>query len=431
MSYIYSKYNIAQRDIDGNRVLYNSLSNSYCVVLEDEHFEKILSGEASDSFLIDHGFLIKKDTNEIALADYYLNQKTNPNFLNLFIVPTRFCNFDCIYCYEEHKPLFMSHETQQEIVRFVKNTLPKYSGIIITWFGGEPTIALKAIDYISSEIKQICKDLKKSYYAAINTNGYELTQEVMERLLNYNIRYFQICIDGIKSTHEKHRRHIKNDDSFDKILNNLINIKKNIKRGFKIVIRTNVTKEILNVMDEYIDMLFEHFGGDDRFWYYWEIAKDHGGERVKKITDMLLPDEKRFIEYVIKASRLGMKFDYNQFVAPGGFVCALYPYSYWLIDYNGDIQKCTVGFDDENVKLGKLQNAKMLVDKQSLSQWMYTNRENCKDCTIYPACGAASCPFGENAKCKFKDCDHLRNIFNNIVLMNYYNKREREKICMI
>lgn len=431
MGYTYSKYNIAQKDIDNNYVLYNCLSNKYCVVREHEQFEKILSGNAVVTELVEHGFLVDENTNEFALADYYLNQKINPKFLNLFIVPTRFCNFDCVYCYEEHKPLYMSFETQQEVVRFVKKTLPQYSGIIVTWFGGEPTVALKAMDYISSEIKQICKDQKKSYYAAINTNGYELTQEVMERFLSYNIRYFQICIDGIKTTHEKHRRHIKNDDSFDKILNNLISIKQNIKRGFKIVIRTNVTKEILSVMDQYIDMLFEHFGGDDRFWYYWETAKDHGGERVKNISDALLPDEKKFIEYVIKASKLGMRFDYNQFVAPGGFVCALYPYSYWLIDYNGDIQKCTVGFDVEDVKLGKLQNAKMVIDEKSLARWMHSSKENCKECPIYPSCGAASCPFGENDKCKCKDCDQLRSIFNNIVMMNYYNKKEHEEICMI
>lgn len=431
MNYVYSKYNIAQKDIDDNYVLYNCLSNTYCVVRDPERFEKIRSGEAIDPVLTDCGFLVENGINEIALADYYLNQKINPKFLNLFIVPTRFCNFDCVYCYEEHKPLYMNFETQKEVARFVKNTLPKYSGIIVTWFGGEPTVALKAVEYISTEIKQICKDLKKSYYAAINTNGYELTQKVMEQFLNYNIRYFQICIDGTKSTHEKHRRHIKNDDSYDRIVDNLINIKKNIKRGFKIVIRTNVTKEILSVMDDYIDMLFENFGGDDRFWYYWEIAKDHGGDRVKNISDTLLLDEKKFIDYVIKASKLGMKFDFNQFVAPGGFVCALYPYSYWLIDYNGDIQKCTVRFDDENVRLGKLQDAKMSIDEKAMARWMYSSKENCKDCSIYPSCGAASCPFGENDKCKYKDCDQLRSIFNNIAMMNYYNKKEHEKICMI
>ena len=122
MSYIYSKYNIAQKDIDNNYVLYNCLSNTYCVVREHKQFEKILSGEALVPELVDHGFLVEENTNEIALADYYLTQKINPKFLNLFIVPTRFCNFDCIYCYEEHKPLYMNFETQKEVVKFVKNT---------------------------------------------------------------------------------------------------------------------------------------------------------------------------------------------------------------------------------------------------------------------------------------------------------------------
>ena len=87
--------------------------------------------------------------------------------------------------------------------------------------------------------------------------------------------------------------------------------------------------------------------------------------------------------------------------------------------------------EHENVKLGKLHNAKMVINEKALARWMHSNKENCKDCSIYPSCGAASCPFGENDKCKCKDCDQLRSIFNNIVMMNYYNKKEHEKICMI
>lgn len=431
MGYIQSKYNLIQQDLDGNYVLYNCLSNSYCIIRDINSLREFLSGEPIAPVLIEKGFLVKEDDDETALAEYYLNKKINPDFLNLFIVPTRFCNFDCAYCYEEHKPLYMSKDVQDELLLFIKNNLPKYGGLIITWFGGEPTVALKIVEYLSTEIKKICINLKKPYYAAINTNGYELTPEVMKRFLSYNIRYFQICIDGVKDTHEKHRKHIKNDDSYEKIIDNLIGIKNNIQRGFKIVIRTNVTKEILNVMDDYIDMLYRYFGGDNRFWYYWEIAKDHGGERVKNISDSLLPDEKEFIQYVIKASKLGMKFDFNQFVAPGGFVCALYPYNYWLVDYNGDIQKCTVSFDNDEVKLGKLQNSMLEINELSLAKWMYSNRSACKDCSIYPACGASSCPFGEHDKCKMRDCDHLKSIFNNIVMMNYYNKRELEPICMI
>ena len=166
----------------------------------------------------------------------------------------------------------------------------------------------------------------------------------------------------------------------------MISIKKTIKRGFKIVIRTNVTREILEVMDEYIDMLYKYFGEDDRFWYYWETAKNLGGDRIKNVSNSLLADEKKFIKYVIKASKLGMKFDFNKFVFPGGFICALYPYNYWLIDYSGDIQKCTVCFDNEKIKLGKLS-------------------------------GGLSCPLCENDKNKCRDCDQLKKIFNNIVNM--------------
>ena len=108
MNYIKSKYNIVQRDLDGNYVLYNCLSNEYCIVQERKSLEMLFNDESMSSTLIEKGFLINEEIDETALAEYYLNQKENPSFLNLFIVPTRFCNFDCVYCYEEHKPLYMN-----------------------------------------------------------------------------------------------------------------------------------------------------------------------------------------------------------------------------------------------------------------------------------------------------------------------------------
>lgn len=170
MSYIQSKYNLIQQDLDGNFVLYNCLSNSYCIIQERDSLDSFLAGEPIAPALIEKGFLVDENSNETALAEYYLNKKRNPDFLNLFIVPTRFCNFDCVYCYEEHKPLYMSKDVQDEILLFVKKNLPKYSGLIVNWFGGEPTVALRAVEYISAGIKKICSDLKKPYYAAINTN---------------------------------------------------------------------------------------------------------------------------------------------------------------------------------------------------------------------------------------------------------------------
>lgn len=431
MLYRYSRYNILQKDIEGNFILYNILSNRYCIIQDERTLLKIQQGCCEHPYLVSNYFLIDEKTDEVVLAEKALNKTKNPSFINLFIVPTRNCNFDCAYCYEEHKPLYMSIETQDSIIEFLKFNLPQYTGLIVTWFGGEPTIAYKIIEYLSLKIQKVCRNLKKPYYAAINTNGYELTEKVMQNFLSWNIRYFQICIDGTERIHNRHRRHISNQNSFTVIMKNLIDIKRKIKRGFKIVIRTNITKEILDVMEEYIDMLHENFGQDDRFWYYWETAKDFGGDRVKKIAADLLPDENQFIKYIIRASRYKMKFDFNQFIEPGGFICSLYPNNYWLIDYNGDIQKCTVGFDTDEVRLGKLKNASMYVRKKNLDKWLFINDKGCKNCNIYPACGAASCPFAENSSCKIRDCEQLKATFYNIVMMNYYNKREFESICMI
>lgn len=57
-------------------------------------------------------------------------------------------------------------------------------------------------------------------------------------------------------------------------------------------------------MDEYIDMLYKYFGEDDRFWYYWETAKNLGGDRIKNVSNSLLADEKNLLNMLLKLANL-------------------------------------------------------------------------------------------------------------------------------
>ena len=435
--YKWSRYNVIINDIDGNHIIYNIISNKYVILKKNLMLDITVLKKGAynnieiDSKLIDNGIVVPKDIDETVVATEHIQDEIDATYMNLFIVPTRFCNFDCVYCYEEHKPLYMSKDVQDNIITFIENNLYKYNGLIVTWFGGEPTVSKEIVRNLSTRIKNVCKMMKKPYYAAINTNGYELDVELMKEFLSFNIRYFQICLDGTKEIHNRHRKHIKDSNSFDKILNNLISIKNEINRGFKIVIRSNITSEILDVMDEYVDLLYKHFGDDDRFYLYWERAKDLGGERVKKISNNLLDDEKKFIQYTIKASKYGMKFDYNQFAAIGGMFCALYRKNTLLVDYDGTIQKCTCVFDDEAIHLGKLTNGSMIFDKPKYVHWMNAATRECKNCEIYPACGGVSCPACEHDSKKTRDCNQLKDIYYNIILLNYYSRREHEYICEI
>ena len=115
---------------------------------------------------------------------YY--DKIYDKMLSLTIMPTELCNFRCRYCYEKFEKGKMQEDIYKGIVKYLQKNLSSYSGLDISWFGGEPLLALDIIEKMSTDIYELCKLLKKPYMAGMTTNGYLLTPEVVERLLKYS-----------------------------------------------------------------------------------------------------------------------------------------------------------------------------------------------------------------------------------------------------
>lgn len=112
----------------------------------------------------------------------------------------------------------------------------------------------------------------------MTTNGYNLTLDVFEKMLECRVRKYQITLDGIECTHDKQRVQVDGKGSFKRILENLLNIKENINsKTFHIMIRSNITKNILDNIDEFINFLKDNFEDDYRFSSFWQAAGDWGG----------------------------------------------------------------------------------------------------------------------------------------------------------
>lgn len=56
---------------------------------------------------------------------------------------------------------FMQHATADAIVHYIDRQIPNYKGLVLSWFGGEPLLAMDLVEYISEKVIQICKAQKK------------------------------------------------------------------------------------------------------------------------------------------------------------------------------------------------------------------------------------------------------------------------------
>lgn len=154
-------------------------------------------------------------------------------------VVTYNCNFRCPYCFEgrdkkDGRSKFVFTKEQVDLAYAAQEKIQpneKLRNKMITLYGGEPLLVenKEIVNYIVEEGK------KRGYKFVAVTNGYEIDQ-FLNLLSEDGIYRLQITIDGPKQIHNQRRLHYKDNNTFDKIVNN---IKLALDKGIRIVIRMN------------------------------------------------------------------------------------------------------------------------------------------------------------------------------------------------
>lgn len=392
---------------DNALLLYNSLKGqtSLVCVQKQEVIEDIISmlkcSEIYDenqpyfTYLKDRGFLVPFKENELQkFRLVMLREMTNP-CLKLTILPTEKCNFRCKYCYETHNKGPMSQEIQNAVVKLVRKNIHQYSSIQVNWFGGEPLEALDIVKSLSMRILKITNAAQRRYSSFMTTNGYDLTPEVLENLLNYHIYTYQITIDGLKNIHDRLRPHKDGAETYDRILENLVNIKNKVNnKHFAILLRTNFSKGSIEQLDEYITEYSKYFSGDSRFMFLPRVMGKWNDLFDKNIDHQLLSqnDIKEFHKKIGKSNH-SLNFAYHNYLSSDSICEASFLHSY-VIGSDGKVYKCTADFDLEENNLGYLSNkGELVIDEEKHSKWVCHSIEKyCENCFFLGTCQSRSCP---------------------------------------
>lgn len=314
----------------------------------------------------------------------------------------------------DYEPVFLSVETQQGIINYVRNNIHRYSGVVISWFGGEPLLGVDIIERVSNELLAICKAHRKPYSASITTNGYRLTPDVYERLKRCRVKNYTITIDGKKELHDKQRMFADGSPTFDTIVNNLLYIKENCKNSMqRFNLRANITKDHYDSLIEYYDYMDKLFGEDMRFQFFIREVADYGGARVKSLYPKMM-DSLQDVYRLL--SDLGSKSSfYAHFsdLSVGGYTCAAKKQNKYTIGCLGAVCKCDE--DLESFPLGRLDaDGCMNLDEVSGAEWSGIRNISgkCDDCFFSCCCMMEQCPlqrYDRNGVCgvNFTEIDAL------------------------
>ena len=209
--------------------LYDPNSNSI-VKIENLSSEEIIKNlESLKKELLENDvFLETRRTmfNQIELSD--LEDKLANNLEHLILNVTNQCNLRCRYCAysgnyknrRNHSYEIMSQKTAFAALDFFLKRTSRSENLYIGFYGGEPLKELSLIKNIIDRVNTVYQHLHSKIQYSLTTNGILLTPKTIEYLTKNNFKV-SISLDGPQDIHDKYRKKINGQPSFDTIISNL------------------------------------------------------------------------------------------------------------------------------------------------------------------------------------------------------------------
>lgn len=375
--------------------------------------------------LLDNGFIINDDANELALIRKKNEETINEKKYWLTILPTLNCNFKCWYCIQDHIATKMSEDTIESIKNHLlyMMDIEKVESVKIEWFGGEPFM------FFNQVIRPICEFAKKEcekrsipYISTATTNGYYLSPSIIKDLEKLNFKKFQITLDGCKEEHDKVKYQKNCASAFVHVLTNINSLITSIS-DIEIILRINYTDNNLNL--KLVDEVNSIISPENRRNVYvmpqkvWQEKNEKN--RYCRVSELI----SLFRSSGYNTIRSGM---ISNFVP-----CYTNRKYYNTINYNGDVSKCTacnVLYEDK--VHGKIAgNGSIIWDKEFIRKFEIKSYENekCLNCNYLPIC-MGTCPRNydpESHFCKYDAEDMIvEDMLVNTIEDYYYNELAKE-----
>jgi uncharacterized protein len=225
-----------------------------------------------------------------------------------------------------------------------------------------------------------------------------LTPERSKLLLEWDVRDYQITLDGTEEEHDAHRPLKDGGSTFSTILANLITLQEQ-DTYFSVALRVNADKDNSSRLRPLFDILAHQFGSDERFKMRFRPIGKWGGPNDEALTTFCGLDEEHstLVQLHAESRVAGMHVEsLAEDLRPSQVCYAARPYSF-IIGSDGKLMKCTVVLDTlESNVVGKLDvSGRLDLNESRFVSWVkphYAGDSTCQKCFFLPSCQGASCP---------------------------------------
>src|SRR5579875_1486950 len=177
----------------------------------------------------------------------YRDGSADPGVRVFTIMPTSYCNMACDYCGQEHFKSAVDRTRMERLAARVEATIadPATTHTSVTWFGGEPLMALRVIRELSARFVAASERAGKPYGSRMATNGSLLTTSTLTMLhRDAKLNSMAVTIDGPEELHDRRRIKRNRVGSFHHTVAVLGEVvRERTVPGLGIIIRVNVDNE--------------------------------------------------------------------------------------------------------------------------------------------------------------------------------------------
>lgn len=278
-------------------------------------------------------------------------QSVNETFYNAIkIHVSNSCNLACKYCYANggnygFQDSLMTHETADKILKTIDEWKVFQKLEYITFFGGEPLLAWKIINYICEHT------VHRNVKHLLQTNGTVINEEILEMLKKYDISV-TVSIDGPQKVHDFNRIDKNGNGTFQKVL---YNIQKMKDCGVHVpAIQATLSSEFTNEYsrEEIADIIYELTGVRQiKVEFELECQKEVGKTEQKKeievFFDRVMKEEYILDNDVHKIISTIMSKKYKDYICSAGNRTI-------TVDVNGNLFPCQLFLDNKLMCMGEI-----------------------------------------------------------------------------
>ena len=347
---------------------------------------EVVNQEMAFLYLVKHWFYVEKNLNEKENAPKLrklllaLDKREKPGYNRFEILTTTNCNANCSYCYEHgFKQMSMSKDTAMQVVHYIKNNLWGTEANI-RWYGGEPLMNIKAIDWISEGLA----NQGVAFSSKMITNGYLFSDNIIQKASGlWNLKNVRITLDGAEQTHNKIKQFKNASQSpFLRILNNVELL---LDAGISVTIRINVEKHNVDEFKEVVDMICIRFGKTKLLDFMFRpLANTNKLATIESDDKTRRQIHNRINEIKTNLFENGVGVNSRELTGLTSHSCSADDRRYLLIKPNGELAFCPEDFDIK--KHGSIGNGEHCLRPSSYYEYRYDKGAICNDCPLYICC---------------------------------------------